>query len=176
MGTKLSTARSFAMKAHRGQTKKDGTKVTAHLHDVILKLTNLGITDEKILAAAWLHDVLEECDTSPQKLEKIFGKNITSLVLSLTKNTLLSKKQRDSQYIRQLKNAPLEAKLIKLCDIASNLEKIQASDLSVAYKAKTTRRLAAYFFAIKNPVLKMQTTHPSIKKLVGNINSILKIY
>ncbi len=93
MGSISSTAQSFAMKAHRGQTKKDGTKVTAHLQDVILKLTNLGITDEKILAAGWLHDVLEEGDTSPQELEEIFGKDITSLVLPLTKNALLSKKK-----------------------------------------------------------------------------------
>ncbi|MEM2785096.1 MAG: bifunctional (p)ppGpp synthetase/guanosine-3',5'-bis(diphosphate) 3'-pyrophosphohydrolase, partial [Candidatus Nitrosotenuis sp.] len=124
----------------------------------------------------WLHDILEDTETSFAELEKLFGKNIALIVLSLTKNRSLEKNQQDAQYITQLKKASFGSKLIKLCDIADNLEKIDASKLPITKKVKTISRLGNYFSAIENDILNNQTKYPKVSNLVDDINRILKSY
>ncbi|MEM3007632.1 MAG: HD domain-containing protein [Candidatus Nitrosotenuis sp.] len=176
LGPKLTHAQLYALKKHEGHIKKDGTNVAEHLCEVVSKLSIIGTVDEDLLCAAWLHDILEDTETSFAELEKLFGKNIALIVLSLTKNRSLEKNQQDAQYITQLKKASFGSKLIKLCDIADNLEKIDASKLPITKKVKTISRLGNYFSAIENDILNNQTKYPKVSNLVDDINRILKSY
>src|SRR3990172_8322369 len=96
--------------------RKDGTTpFYDHLLGVVARLKNLGVTDEDVLAAAWLHDTLEDTRTSFVEIDSRFGSKVAVLVLSLSKDRSLPKAKQEEQYVKQLKEASLEAKLIKLC-------------------------------------------------------------
>ncbi|MFN3654869.1 MAG: HD domain-containing protein [Candidatus Nitrosotenuis sp.] len=175
--SKVNLAKNFAKKKHLGQTKKDGiTPVYRHLETVVDKLKYVGITDEIILSAAWLHDVLESTKTSFDELETLFGRKTALLVLSLTKDGKLPKNAREKQYLKQLKESCLSAKLIKLCDIASNLQDIHNSNLSYRVKTKKIIKILHYIKMIKSDIFKSIKKYPNLSKLIHAINQIVIYY
>lgn len=126
--TKIQLAKALAKKRHHDQLKKDGsTSLYKHLESVVNRLKQIGVTDQDTLSAAWLHDILESTNTTLEEIDKTFGKKVAMLVLSLTKDDSLPKKARRKQYLLQLKNSSSNAKLIKICDIASNLVQVHNS-------------------------------------------------
>jgi len=116
----LKNAELFAKSKHAGKLKKSGVTYSKHLEDVVSRLKSLGINDEEVLCAGWLHDILEDTDTSFDELFEKFGRKIAVLILSLTKNKFvidvdddssltltkkkaLPKKQRQKEYGIKLK-------------------------------------------------------------------------
>lgn len=114
-------AKEFAIKAH-GTQKYGKMPYEYHLQQVVSKLIHwrdLGqweITDE-CLAVAWLHDVLEDTETSLTDLEDHFGDEVGYQVLILSKN----EPYPYDVYISLIKKEGV-AKLVKIADTLSNLE------------------------------------------------------
>ena len=120
------SAENFAKERHSAITRKDGvTPYHEHLSGVIARLKNLGVTDEDVLCAAWLHDTIEDTNTTFDDIDKRFGSKVSVLVLALSKDKTQHKSKQEEQYVRQLREASFEAKLIKLCDISANLKDIK---------------------------------------------------
>lgn len=166
-------AKNFAYNKHRNQKRKDGiTPFVDHLESVVNRMKSLGIVDEELLSAAWLHDVIEHTDATFDEINKIFGNTISVLVLSLTKNHSLTKKDMEIQYVAQLKNSSAESKLIKFCDISSNLKNIQNSSLSKTQKNKQINKLFFYLRVIKKEIVAMESTYPKIREMIKGINVI----
>ena len=166
-------AKKFAQNKHKNQKRKDGvTPFFDHLEAVVNRMKNLGITNEEVLSAAWLHDVIEHTDTTFDELNKIFGNTISVLVLSLTKNYNLSKKDIETQYVSQLKNSSIQSKLIKFCDISSNLKSIQNSSLSKTQKNKQIKKLFFYLRVIKKEIIEIESTYPKIREMIDSVNTI----
>jgi len=170
--SKLLEAENLAKERHQGLMKKDGiTTHYEHLAGVVTRLKNLGVADEDVLCAAWLHDIIEDTSTSFIEIDERFGSRIAVLVLSLTKDKLLQKSKQQEQYIKQLKESSFEAKMIKLCDISANLKDIKNSALSKTKKAKTVRKILHYFNAIKPELVKNRTS--GIASLIEGINNVI---
>ena len=113
--SKLESAEMFTKTKHAGMTRKDGiTPYFAHLESVVSYLKSLGVTDEDVLCSGWLHDTIEDTDTTFDELYERFGKKVAVLVSTLSKDKKLPKKERERLYVDQLQSAPLEAKIIKL--------------------------------------------------------------
>ncbi len=114
-------AKEFAIKAH-GTQKYGKMPYEYHLQQVVSKLIHwrdLGqweITDE-CLAVAWLHDVLEDTETSLTDLEDHFGDEVGYQVLILSKDAPSSY----DVYLRLIKKERV-ATLVKMADTLSNLE------------------------------------------------------
>ncbi len=142
--SKVESAELFAKNKHAGMTRKDKkTPYSDHLEAVVNRLKSIGISDENVLCAAWLHDTIEDTDTSFDDLFEQFGREVAILVSSLSKDTSLRKKEREKLYVKQLKSSPLDAKIIKLCDISANLSDLKGPGLSkskkiTSCKTKTT--------------------------------------
>ena len=131
----VAKAKRFALEKHKNQKRKDGnSSFSDHLEGVVNRLKNLGITNQEILSAAWLHDTIEHTDTTFDEINKIFGNTISVLVLSLSKDLNLPNKEKEFQYIQQLKKSDPQAKIIKFCDISANLKDIANSPLSKTQK------------------------------------------
>ena len=106
--------------------RKDGTtSYSKHLEDVVNRLKSLGVIDSELLCAGWLHDTIEDTDTSFDDLYDQFGSRVAVLVSTLSKDMSLPRKKREQEYIKQLKEASFDAKLIKLCDISANLSALK---------------------------------------------------
>ena len=170
-------AQKFAREKHKNQKRKDGiTPFSEHLEGVVNRLKNLGISNQDILCSAWLHDTIEYTDTTFDEINEIFGNTISVLVLSLSKDSELSKKQRETQYIQQLKDSTLQAKIIKFCDISANLKDIANAPISKTQKNKQIKKLFHYLRVIKNGISEIKAEYPKIQELVDGINSVGKKY
>lgn len=120
--TILKAARYSARK-HKGQTRLDGsTPYASHPTSVAFILRHIfEVEDESIIAAALLHDVLEDTRTKYDEIVELFGTEIANYVVALTKNPLLSKKDREREFEQRLLKAPEAVKIAKLADMFDNL-------------------------------------------------------
>jgi guanosine-3',5'-bis(diphosphate) 3'-pyrophosphohydrolase len=116
-------AASFAARKHRSQTRADGiTPYFSHVTRVTVVLRDLyGIDDPAALAAAFLHDTLEDTDTDYDELAEHFGRLVADYVVALTKNAMLPKGEREREYFARLGSAPEIVKIIKLADCYDNV-------------------------------------------------------
>src|SRR2546430_1073016 len=97
-------AAAFAARAHRHQTRKDGkTPYVSHLVRVALTVTQVfGCDDPIVLAAALLHDTIEDTTTDYDDLVERFGREAADCVAALTKNMSLPEKEREREYDHRL--------------------------------------------------------------------------
>ena len=169
----IAKAQKFAFEKHKNQKRKDGvTSFSDHLEGVVNRLKNLGIANQEILSAAWLHDTIENTNTTFDEINKIFGNTISVLVLSLSKDVNLPNKEKELQYIQQLKKSSHQAKIIKFCDISANLKDISNSSLSKTQKNKQVKKLFHYLRVIKKELSETKSTYPRMQELVDGINSV----
>ena len=130
-------ARIFATAAHAAinqRRKYTDEPYIVHPKQVAAMVETAGGTQDMI-AAAWLHDVLEDTEVTPEVMREEFGDSVTDLVLWVTD---VSKKEDGNRATRKaidrqhIAAAPGEAHTIKLCDIISNCSSIMMHDQDFA--------------------------------------------
>ena len=125
----LERAERFARVCHAGQCRKGAAKepYTIHLEEVSSLVEAWGGTEEAI-AAAWLHDTVEDCPpTSHEDLVAEFGDRVADFVAELTDNKSLPKPKRKELQIENAAKKTPEAALVKLADKTSNVGAIAKS-------------------------------------------------
>ena len=116
-------ARKFAKAKHKGQLDDCGKNYFKVHVEGVVKVLRLVTKDKNILAAAYLHDTLEDTDTSFTELHKEFGMIITKLVWEVTHE---GKKDTYGKYFPRLKSR--DAILIKFADRLHNLSRMDVWD------------------------------------------------
>jgi guanosine-3',5'-bis(diphosphate) 3'-pyrophosphohydrolase len=116
-------ALSLAAQAHREQRRKgSGEPYVNHLIDVAEILARVAdVRDVEVLAAAVLHDVVEDTSVSAADLEREFGARVRVLVDALTDDKSLPKLERKRLQIEHMQHASDEVRRIKLADHCSNI-------------------------------------------------------
>ena len=166
-------AKKFAQEKHKNQKRKDGvTPFYDHLEGVVNRLKNLGVTDKETLCSAWLHDIIEDTDVTFDQINERFGREIAVIVLSLSKDKSIPKKERETQYANQLKDAPFQTKIIKLCDISANLKDLANAPISKTQKNKQIKKILHYLRVIKNDISENKSKYPKIQEIIDGINKI----
>ena len=120
-------AAKFAAQKHRDQRRKDQESSPYIIHpiSVALEMAEVGgIDDPEFLAAALLHDTLEDTNTSPEELETEFGQRVRRLVEEVTDDKSLPKEERKNRQIENAARLSDGAALIKLGDKISNVHDI----------------------------------------------------
>jgi guanosine-3',5'-bis(diphosphate) 3'-pyrophosphohydrolase len=115
-------AASFAALMHKDETRDDDeTPYFSHPARVAMIVSSIfGCEDETAVAAAYLHDVMENTDEGYDDIEERFGRTCAGLVVALTKNMMLPRKERERDYEKRLLEADWRARLIKLADMYDN--------------------------------------------------------
>ena len=122
---KVLKAAHFAALKHKNQRRKDhnASPYINHAIAVTLTIAEVGrIDDSDILAAALLHDTIEDTDTTPDELEREFGSRIRTLVEEVTDDTHLPSKERKKLQVEHAPELSNGAVLIKLGDKISNVK------------------------------------------------------
>jgi guanosine-3',5'-bis(diphosphate) 3'-pyrophosphohydrolase len=125
----LLKALAFAAHKHRDQRRKDAQASPYINHPIALAdvlVNEAGVTDVEVLCAALLHDTIEDTETTPEELEREFGREIAEIVIELTDNKMLRKRTRKRMQIAHAAGASRQAKLVKLADKICNLRDITA--------------------------------------------------
>lgn len=97
-------AYKFAKKTHEGQFRVSGEPYIIHPVEVAKILAGLEV-DTNTVIAAFLHDILEDTDTEPDKIKELFGDDVLNLVQGVTKLGKLkfkSKEERQAENFRRL--------------------------------------------------------------------------
>ena len=131
---------SFAGRAHQGQLRKDRvTPYAAHPMRVMTVMALVfRVRDPELLAAALLHDTIEDTTTDFDDLVERFGRDIAQNVALLTKDMRLEEEPREASYFEALASAPVGVQLCKLADSYDNL--IDSAGLVLEGRAKAVRK------------------------------------
>ncbi len=126
----LARAFRFAATAHQAQVRSSGEPFVHHPWAVAKICAELHL-DEQSLAAALLHDVVEDTETEPDDVRAEFGDEIAQLVEGVTKLTRTSfqtREQSDAENFRKMIVAmaqDVRVILIKLADRLHNMRTIE---------------------------------------------------
>jgi GTP diphosphokinase / guanosine-3',5'-bis(diphosphate) 3'-diphosphatase len=124
----IEQAYDFAMTAHSGQKRVSGDEYFEHVMNVAYILADMHM-DSETVAAALLHDVLEDTKVSKKQLEKLFGKSITGLVEGVTKTISLKTTPEDrAENIRKVLLATIKdirVIFLKLADRLHNMRTLK---------------------------------------------------
>ena len=126
----LTRAFHYACKCHARQKRKGaaGEPYVNHLADVARRVAEAtGGADIDLIAAALLHDTIEDVGVSRDDLVIAFGENITALVVEVTDDKSLEKAERKRQQVVNAAKISDRAKMLKLADKASNVRAMVAS-------------------------------------------------
>ena len=117
----IQKAAVFAAKAHEGMMRK-GSRIPYIYHPMEVALIVAQMTDDpEVIAAAYLHDVLEDTSVTPEEIQGEFGARVLSLVQAESEDKSLTWKERKANTVAHLKRAPREVKLLTLGDKLSNM-------------------------------------------------------
>jgi (p)ppGpp synthase/HD superfamily hydrolase len=142
-------ALEFATRKHLGQFRKDGvTPYVEHPKGVMAIVRDeFGQSDPELLAAALLHDTIEDTTTDFDDLEARFGRRVATWVAVLTKDKRLPEARREREYFDGLRKGPVQA---KLCKIADSLHNLRDADGAKRPKAVLkARKLLTIFKGVK---------------------------
>ena len=111
----INKAIAFAVKAHEGQPRK-GTEIPYIFHPLEVGMIVSRITDdEEVIAAAVLHDTVEDCDAvTLDDIRREFGDRVARIVGLESEDKDKSWEERKAATVRSLKKEPMrEAKIVR---------------------------------------------------------------
>ncbi len=126
----LNRAYVYAMKAHGTQKRASGDPYFSHPIEVAAILTDLKV-DDATIAAALLHDTIEDTPATRAEIDELFGREIGALVEGLTKLKkldLVSKEAKQAENLRKLLLAiadDVRVLLVKLADRLHNMRTLE---------------------------------------------------
>ncbi len=118
----------FAARFHRDQLRK-GSDLPYIVHPAAVAsiLQRVGFDDEYILAAAWLHDVVEDTAATSDQVAEDFPAEVADLVRAMSEQKTdadgnkLSWKHRKSHHLEVMSQAPVRVKAVMLADKLHNM-------------------------------------------------------
>jgi len=131
LGIRLQRAFQYAAEKHAGQTRKQsGVPYLSHLMAVASLVLEAG-GDEDMAIAALLHDVVEDCGGMPRlrEIRKHFGRRVAGIVEGCTDSFVEPKPEwleRKKDYLREVKRADRETRLVSASDKLHNVRTILA--------------------------------------------------
>ena len=134
-------AKLFAIKAHKGQIRKSDKEKPMIIHPINVAniLSEYGY-DDNVVAAAYLHDVIEDTKYTKEDLLNEFNDDIVSLVLGATEeDKSLSWEERKTITIDKVKDLDLRHKVVVCADKISNLE-----DMRIIFEVNGKRDFSAF--------------------------------
>jgi len=160
----LVDALNFAAARHATQRRKDAgaSPYVNHLIAAVHVLAvEAGVDDARVLAAAALHDTLEDTPTSAAEIGERFGGAIRDIVLELTDDKSRPKAERKQRQIAAAPHASHAARLVKLADKICNLR-----DMADAPPARwDLARRREYFDWAHAVVAGLRGTHAGLERL-----------
>jgi guanosine-3',5'-bis(diphosphate) 3'-pyrophosphohydrolase len=120
----VSEAAELAAHRHNGMARKGRSSepYINHLAEVanLLAAATDG-ADAELVAAAWLHDSIEDTETTREELVQKFSERVASLVVEVTDDMSLPKSERRRLQVVDAPHKSGSAKLIKIADKISNI-------------------------------------------------------
>jgi guanosine-3',5'-bis(diphosphate) 3'-pyrophosphohydrolase len=156
-------AAEYAAESHRGQTRKGLSRrpYVEHVLSVAGTLASNGVDDPVALAAALLHDTIEDCGKTRDELARRFGERVADVVVEVSDDGRLSQAQRKQKQIDTAPWLSREARLVKLADKINNVREVGVDP----GEGWTDARRREYVAWSRRVVEAMPPTHPGLERL-----------
>src|SRR5216684_1267123 len=154
----LNRAYVYAMKAHGSQKRASGDPYFSHPLEVAAILTDLKL-DDATIAAALLHDTIEDTPVTRAEIDQLFGPDIGRLVDGLTKLKkldLVSKQAAQAENLRKLLLAIADDVRVLLVKLADRLHNMRTLDF---VPPEVRRRIAEETLDIYAPLAARMGMH-----------------
>lgn len=169
-------ALEFATRMHAGQTRFDGTPYVEHpkrVANYVKKYKAASKHLDILVAAALLHDTLEDTCLTFYDLVEFFGPQIASIVLELTTDEDLKKEVGKTRYLEiKLHHMSSWVLVIKLCDRLDNIQDLRECTESFRDKyVKETLEIVSYLLDKRGN--RLSSTHKAIlRDILAHIYSL----
>lgn len=179
----LDRAIVFAVRAHAG-TERRGKGFPYIVHPLeAVEIVATMTPDQELLAAAALHDTVEDTDITVEQIRAEFGDRIASLVASESDTFEQGVSEEDSWHARKqaaidrLSRASLDAKMVALGDKLSNMRAIardyavQGDDLWNLFHTKDPKDHEWHYRGLANALRELQDTfaYKEFEQLVNQV-------
>jgi len=124
-------AMHFAAEKHRGQFRKGNLNTPYINHPIKVAFvlqTVAEIIDEDVIAAALLHDVIEDTDATHKDLANLFNNRIADIVIEISDEKGLDANVRKRLQVENAPHLSKEAKLIRIADKLCNIQDVCGID------------------------------------------------
>ncbi|MFG0328608.1 MAG: HD domain-containing protein [Phycisphaerales bacterium] len=137
-------AATLGARFHRNQIRKDGeTPYFSHPVRVALTIREVfEIDDPAILAAALLHDVIEDTTADYDDVLDACGEEVADIVAAMTKDMRVREDRREPQYDEMLSKASWKARAVKLADVFDNFSDAHSEKARLKTADKARRAIA----------------------------------
>ena len=134
-------AKKFAIAAHDGQTRKSDKEKPTIIHPInVANILEKNSFDDNVVAAGYLHDIIEDTKYELKDIIEKFGEDIGSLVYTASEpDKSLTWEERKQHTINEIKNQDIRHKAIVCADKISNLE-----DLLILFEIKGKPDFSAF--------------------------------
>jgi guanosine-3',5'-bis(diphosphate) 3'-pyrophosphohydrolase len=158
----------FAAHKHKDQRRKD-VRATPYINHPIglaeVLHTDGGVRDPVVIAAALLHDTIEDTETTYDELRGIFGEAVADTVVELTDTKFLGKESRKRLQVAKAGKSSDAAKHVKLADKICNLRDILASPPA----GWSLKRRQKYFDWAKEVVDQARGVNPRLERMFDRL-------
>lgn len=126
----IQRAYAYADEKHKNQLRKSGEPYIIHPLAVAEIVAEIGL-DTDAIAAALLHDCLEDTDASFEEISRLFGETVANLVEGVTKLTRVQYSTMEEQQMENLRkmfmamSKDIRVILIKISDRLHNTRTLQ---------------------------------------------------
>lgn len=173
-------ALNYAIKAHKNQVRKAEKEKPAIIHSMgVGKLLEEYGFDDNVVAAGYLHDVVEDTEITIEEIYQEFGEDIGFLVSGATEqDRTLPWEERKLATINRIKLLPFRAKAVVLADKIKNTENLinlferkGSRDYSSFNRGKE-KKVWYWQESYKSLTYQEDENHPMFKRLKKNIELI----
>jgi len=161
-------AAHFAAHKHKDQRRKDAKASPYINHPIALAEvlhTDGGVKDPVVIAAALLHDTIEDTETTYDELRGAFGVEVADVVVEVTDVKFLAKESRKRLQVAKAGRASDRARLVKLADKICNLRDILASPPA----GWSMERRQKYFDWAKAVVDQARGVNPKLERMFDRL-------
>ena len=165
---KVKEAYEFAKTKHKGQKRKNGEPYINHpicVANLVNQYFEGDIRKKELLAAAYLHDTLEDTDTTESELNLRFGSYVTYLVKGVTNNDTIKHQMGKTNYLcYKMENMESVLLDLKLCDRLANVYDLKNASLDFIEKYSVETTVILNYLTFHYPLTSTQ------RKIIEEIN------
>lgn len=176
----IEKAARISVVAHKNQARKDGDNLPYIIHPlmVAIKLARYNFTDT-VIAAALVHDVLEDCDYTQKEIKEVLGPEVLEIVKAVTNNDKLPWEEKKMEYVESVRRGQVGAKAVAVADKIHNVESLlidyKKEGPKLWEKFNRGRDKKVWFEKEVLKMLKETWDHPLIEQYEGLVEQLTKL-
>lgn len=172
----IDKALGFAVKAHKNQFRKTDPSLPYIYHPVSVGfiLLRAGFSDDVVIAGI-LHDVIEDCGTTPEELRQNFGEKITEMIEAVSENKGDPWEKRKYDYLNKILESPPDIKAIAVADKLHNIYSLITafkSGVEVENVLRRDKKTTIKFYTDFTESMAKNWTHPLVDELVDMLEQL----